>query len=75
MAASIQAGGQQSPALVRPVEADPPVKYELVWGHRRYAAQRLIMEKTGEVTRLKTFIQEMNEEQAMIASAIENLQT
>ena len=32
------------------------------------------MEKTGEVTRLKTFIQEMNEEQAMIASAIENLQ-
>lgn len=74
MADSIKQVGQESPALIRPVEADPPVKYELVWGHRRYAAQRLIMEETGEITRLKTFIREMSQEQAMIASAIENLQ-
>ena len=74
LADSIEQVGQESPALIRPIEAEAPVKYELVWGHRRYAAQRLIMEKTGEITRLKTFIREMSQEQAMIASAIENLQ-
>jgi ParB family chromosome partitioning protein len=38
LADSIRVEGQQSPALIRPVEAEPPVRYELVWGHRRYAA-------------------------------------
>lgn len=78
---SIKIEGQQSPALIRPVEAEPPVCYEIVWGHRRYAALQLLAGQTfthkpamdGNVT-LKAFIREMSEEQAMISSGIENLQ-
>lgn len=75
LAASIKIEGQQSPALMRPVEAEAPVRYELVWGHRRYAALQLLAANGGgPETTLKAFIREMSEEQAMISSGIENLQ-
>jgi ParB-like chromosome segregation protein Spo0J len=86
LADSIKIEGQQSPALLRPVEAEPPVRYELVWGHRRFAALNLINKSiandaapsppypTQEFLPLKAFIREMTEEQAMISSGIENLQ-
>ena len=48
LAASIQAQGQQSPGLIRPVEAEAPVRYELVFGHRRYASKKLLEEKTND---------------------------
>lgn len=81
LADSIRIEGQQSPALIRPVEAEPPVAYEIVWGHRRYAALQLLAAQTfsykpamdGKVT-LKAFIREMDEQAAMISSGIENLQ-
>ncbi|MFA4903028.1 MAG: ParB/RepB/Spo0J family partition protein [Desulfobaccales bacterium] len=75
LAESIRIEGQQAPALVRPIEAGPPIKYELVWGHRRYAAKQLLAAKVDAAHfSLKTFIREMTEEQAMISSGIENLQ-
>lgn len=74
LAESIKIEGQQSPALIRPVEADPPVCYEIVWGHRRYAAKQSLLTVDAAFGTLKTFIREMSEEQAMISSGIENLQ-
>lgn len=81
LANSIKIEGQQSPTLIRPVEAELPIRYEIVWGHRRYAALQLLAGNTftfkpamdGQVT-IKTFIRDMTEEQAMISSGIENLQ-
>ncbi|RJR47020.1 MAG: ParB/RepB/Spo0J family partition protein [Deltaproteobacteria bacterium] len=83
LADSIRVEGQQSPALLRPVEAEEPIRYELVWGHRRFAALQLLAGQTyedfakyadfGQVV-LKAFIREMSEEDAMISSGIENLQ-
>lgn len=81
LADSIQIEGQQSPALLRPIEADSPVRYELVWGHRRYAALQLLSGRSftfkpardGQAT-IKAFVREMTEEAAMISSGIENLQ-
>ncbi len=74
MAESIKIEGQQSPALIRPVEAEPPIAYEIVWGHRRYAAKKSLLTVDAAFGTLKTFIREMSEEQAMISSGIENLQ-
>jgi ParB/RepB/Spo0J family partition protein len=75
LAESIKTEGQQSPALLRPIEAGAPVLYELVWGHRRYAALQLLANTGGGPgATLKAFIREMSEEQAMISSGIENLQ-
>lgn len=79
LADSIAQEGQQSPALVRPrrdegLESEPPVLYELVWGHRRYAALKLLAERTDSPRTLKAFVRVMTEEQAMISSGIENLQ-
>lgn len=69
LAASIKNEGQKSAALVRPVEAEAPVAYELVFGHRRFAARQLL----GDVV-LRAEIEAMDEERAMIVSGIENLQ-
>lgn len=81
LAESIRIEGQQSPALIRPVEGESPIAYEIVWGHRRYAALQLLAGQTftykpareGNVT-IRAFIRELSEEQAMISSGIENLQ-
>ncbi len=69
LADSIKREGQRSAALIRPVEAESPVKYELVFGHRRYASRLLL----GDLV-LRAEIEEMDEERAMIISGIENLQ-
>lgn len=75
LAASIKREGQKSPALVRPVEAEDPVKYELVFGHRRLAAKKLLSEKVAAShAMLRCEIEEMDEQRAMILSGIENLQ-
>jgi ParB/RepB/Spo0J family partition protein len=75
LADSIRQEGQQSAAKVRPVEAEAPVKYELVFGHRRYAAKKLLSEKVDAAYAfLRCKVEEMSEEQAMISSGIENLQ-
>ncbi len=69
LATSIKREGQKSAALVRPVGAEAPIKYELVFGHRRHAARQLLGHKV-----LRAEIEEMDEEQAIIVSGIENLQ-
>ncbi len=81
LADSIAAVGQQEPALVRPVEADPPVKYEMVFGHRRLAACRVLASRPftfaagrPQGIRLRAFVRDMSEEEAMILSGVENLQ-
>ena len=74
LADSIQREGQKSAALIRPVEAEAPVKYELVFGHRRYAAKQLLAVKDVTQATIRAEIQEMEAEQAMIVSGIENLQ-
>lgn len=75
LAASIRREGQKSAALVRPVEAEAPVLYELVFGHRRYAAKKLLSEKVDAAHAvLRCEIEEMDDQRAMILSGIENLQ-
>ncbi|MFA6270786.1 MAG: ParB/RepB/Spo0J family partition protein [Candidatus Paceibacterota bacterium] len=75
LADNIKQEGQRSAALVRPVEAEAPVRYELVFGHRRYAAKWLLGDTQGkEFKFLRAEIEEMDEERAMIISGIENLQ-
>jgi ParB/RepB/Spo0J family partition protein len=49
--------------------------YELVFGHRRYAAKKLLSEKVDAAHAvLRCEIEEMDEARAMILSGIENLQ-
>ena len=75
LADSIKREGQKSAALVRPVEAEAPVKYELVFGHRRYAAKQLLSQKVDAAHAvLRCEIEEMDEARAMILSGVENLQ-
>jgi ParB/RepB/Spo0J family partition protein len=75
MADSINKEGQKQAGLVRPVEAEAPVEYELVFGHRRHAARKLLSEKVDAALGvLSCKIEEMSEEQAMILTGIENLQ-
>ncbi len=80
---SISQHGQQAPALLRPVEAEDPVKYELVFGHRRLAALRLLSARgcidppasgNAGFCVIKAFVRAMSEADAMILSGIENLQ-
>jgi ParB/RepB/Spo0J family partition protein len=75
LAESIKIEGQKSAALIRPVEAEAPVKYEIVFGHRRYASKHLLAAKVDAAHAfLRAEIQEMDEEHAMILAGIENLQ-
>jgi ParB/RepB/Spo0J family partition protein len=74
LADSINTQGQQIPALVRPVDADAPIRFEMVWGHRRWAGLLLLQEAWSSPAVLRTFIRPMSEEEAMILSGIENLQ-
>lgn len=72
---SIAQHGQQTPALLRNVEADAPVLYELVYGHRRFAALKFLAEKDPETQRsLKAFVRSLSEEEAIALSGTENLQ-
>ncbi|MEW6657401.1 MAG: ParB/RepB/Spo0J family partition protein [Thermodesulfobacteriota bacterium] len=75
MADSIMKEGQKQDALLRPVEAESPVRFEIVFGHRRYAARQLLAQKVDAALGvLSSKIEEMSEEQAMILTGIENLQ-
>ena len=75
LADSIKKEGQKQDGLVRPVEAEAPVEYEIVFGHRRSAARKLLSEKYDAAFGvLRCKIEEMGEERAMILTGIENLQ-
>ena len=71
LADSIALHGQQSPGLVRPIEGGGLVGFELVFGHRRYAA---LQSKNGCTIPFKAFVRPMSEADAMILSGVENLQ-
>ena len=73
LSANIALHGQQVPGLVRPVEADAPVRFELVFGHRRFAAISRLAPPEGSGT-IRAFVRPLSEENAMILSGIENLQ-
>lgn len=79
LADSIKREGQKVPALVRPLELGKETEenpsYEIVFGHRRYAAKKLLSEKVDAAYAvLRCEIEEMDEAQAIILSGIENLQ-
>ncbi|MHB8069538.1 MAG: ParB/RepB/Spo0J family partition protein [Desulfobaccales bacterium] len=77
LADSIMKEGQKQTALIRPVDEclTSDAKYEIVFGHRRYAARKLLSEKVDAgLGFLRCVIEEMDEEHAMILCAIENLQ-
>ena len=63
LAESIRSQGLHSPILVRPVDA----RFEIVFGHRRYLAHRLI----GKV-KIPSIVRVMNDDQVFEARAVEN---
>lgn len=63
LAESIRSQGLHSPILVRPVNG----RFEIVFGHRRYLAHRLL----GEV-KIKSIVREMTDDQVFEARAVEN---
>lgn len=62
---SIKTSGQQLPALLRYRRGSGP-RYEVVYGRRRIAACRVLGIK------VKAYIQEMDERQALVSQALEN---
>ena len=65
LAESIREKGLLQAILVRPKNG----KFEVVWGHRRYLAHRLI-----NATAIKAEVREISEEDTLILRATENLQ-
>jgi len=63
LAESIRSQGLLQPILVRPFNG----RYEVVAGHRRYLAHRLL----GEV-KIKSIIREINDEETLLIRAMEN---
>jgi len=63
LAESIRSQGLHSPILVRPFDS----RFEIVFGHRRYLAHRLI----GEV-KIKAIVRVMTDDQVFEARAVEN---
>lgn len=63
LAESIRSQGLHSPILVRPMNG----RYEIVFGHRRLLAHRLI----GEL-KIRSMIKEMTDDQVFEARAVEN---
>jgi len=63
LAESIRSQGLHSPILVRPVDS----RYEIVFGHRRYLAHRLL----GEV-KIKSMVRVMTDDEVYEARAVEN---
>ena len=68
LAADIGASRVQEPILVRPVK-DGKVKYELVFGERRYKASALAQKET-----IPTMVRELTDDEAQDAQITENLQ-
>ena len=63
LAESIRDQGLYEPIIVRPLNG----RYEIVMGHRRWLAHRLIAKTT-----IKSIIREMSDEEVEIARAVEN---
>lgn len=63
LAESIRSQGLHSPILTRPVNG----RFEIVFGHRRYLAHRLL----GEI-KIKAMVREMTDDQVFEARAVEN---
>lgn len=71
LANSIQKAGQQEPVLVRPVSnphlsADPSIKYEIIFGNRRWRACKLIGKN------LLAIVRELTDQEAALAQKEEN---
>lgn len=71
LANSIQMAGQQEPILVRPIKnalisADPAVKYEIIFGNRRWRACKLIGKN------ILAIVRELNDQEAALAQKEEN---
>lgn len=71
LANSIQKAGQQEPALVRPVinphlSADPSIKYEIIFGNRRWRACKLIGKN------LLAIVRNLSDQEAAVAQKEEN---
>lgn len=71
LANSIQNAGQQEPALVRPIKnshlsADPTIKYEIIFGNRRWRACKLAGKN------LLAIVRELSDQEAALAQKEEN---
>lgn len=71
LANSIQNAGQQEPALVRPIKnfhlsSDPTIKYEIIFGNRRWRACKLAGKN------LLAIVRELTDQEAAIAQKEEN---
>jgi ParB family chromosome partitioning protein len=65
LAESIRSMGQLEPGLVRPVNG----RYEIVFGHRRYLACRLV-----GVPKFRAIVEDLTDEEVYERRAVENLQ-
>jgi len=63
LAESIRSQGLLQPILVRPIDG----RYEVVAGHRRYLAHRIL----GEV-KIKSIVKELSDEETLLIRAMEN---
>lgn len=63
LAESVRSQGLYEPILVRPLDG----RFEIVFGHRRWLAHRLL----GEI-KIKTIIREMSDQEVVEARAVEN---
>ena len=63
LAESVRSQGLYEPILVRPLNG----RYEIVFGHRRWLAHRLL----GEI-KIKTIVREMSDQEVVEARAVEN---
>ncbi|MHB1948726.1 MAG: ParB/RepB/Spo0J family partition protein [Gammaproteobacteria bacterium] len=71
LANSIEKAGQQEPILVRPIKnvhlsADPQIKYEIIFGNRRWRACKLIGKN------LLAIVRELTDQEASLAQKEEN---
>lgn len=69
LAASIAQNGVMQPIIVRPVEAEGDVKYEIIAGERRWRASKRI-----GLDSVPAIIREMSDQQALELALVENVQ-
>lgn len=68
LANSIRDSGLQTPITVMPID-QPPYKYKIVCGHRRFAATKMIRAKT-----VPAYVRNMSEIDAAILNLVENIE-
>jgi ParB family chromosome partitioning protein len=69
LAASISKSGVMQPIIVRPIEAEGTVRYEIIAGERRWRAAKV----AGEIT-IPAIIRDLEDQQALELALIENVQ-